>query len=168
MEVVIGKLFSPKGSLFISCNSWKICAHLCHLWLKCLFKVDARKTLKHMSMKRIEFIAATVGCSEALGWEIVQVHFDTMDAEFDEEDRKSPYLILSVNFEFSDDVQIDYHDGEDYGGDSLERIQLWRDRVLVFSGSGREFDVTFELSEDAFTELRHYLKEIVGSDRFQE
>ena len=119
-------------------------------------------------MKRKEFTAARVGWSEALDWEILHVHFDTMDADFDEENRKSPCLIISVNFEFGDDVQIEYHDGEDYAGDSLERIQLWRGRVLVFSGGGREFDVAFELNEDEFTELRHYLKVILGSDCFHE
>ncbi len=121
-----------------------------------------------MPSRRIEFTAATVECCEAIDWEIVQVNFDTMDSGFDEENRTSPYLMISANFEFNNLVQIEYYDGEDYEGDSLDRIQLWRRRVLAFSGCGHEFDIAFELSDDAFFELRHYLKVLLGSDCFQE
>ena len=121
-----------------------------------------------MPSRRIEFTAATVECSEAIDWEIVQVNFDTMDSGFDEENRTSPYLMISANFEFSSRVQIEYHDGEDYAGDSLDRIQLWRRRVLAFSDRGHEFDIAFELSDDAFLELRQYLKVLLRTDCFQE
>ena len=121
-----------------------------------------------MSTRKIQFTAATVECSEAIDWEIVQVNFDTMNSDFDEENRTSPYLMLSANFEFSSRVQLEYHDGEGYAGDGLDRIQLWRSRVLAFSGRGHEFDITFELSDDAFSELRQYLKVLLRSDCFQE
>jgi hypothetical protein len=116
----------------------------------------------------IQFTAATVQCSEAIDWENVQVNFDTMDSTFDEENRTTPYLLISANFEFSERVQIEYHDGKDYGGDSLNRIDLWRDRVFAISGRGCEFDISFELSDEAFAELREYLKVLQRSDCFRE
>lgn len=96
------------------------------------------------------------------------MNFDTMDSDFDEENRTSPYLMISANFELSKRVQIEYHDGEDYAGDSLDRIQLWRSRVLAFSGRGHEFDIAFELSDAAFSKLRQYLKVLLRSDCLQE
>jgi hypothetical protein len=121
-----------------------------------------------MSARKFQFTAATVECSDAIEWEIVQVSFDTMNSDFNEENRTSPYLMLCANFEFSRRVQLEYHDGEDYAGDSLDRIQLWRSRVLAFSGRGHEFDITFALSDDAFSELRQYLKVLLHSDCFQD
>jgi len=119
-------------------------------------------------MSSIQFTAATVECSEAIDWEIVQVSFDTMGSDFDEENRTSPYLMVSANFEFSKRVQIDYHDGRDYAGDSLARIDLWRNRVLAVSGRGYEFDIAFEICDGAFSELREYIKVLLRSDCFRE
>ena len=116
----------------------------------------------------IEFTAATVECSEAIDWEIVQVHFDTMDSTFNEEGRTSPYLMISANFEFSERVQVEFHDGSDYAGDWLGSVDLWRNRVLVLSKDGHEFDITFELSDEGFAELREYLKILRRADCFRQ
>ena len=116
----------------------------------------------------IQFTATTVQCSEAIDWEIVQVTFDTMDPSFDEENRTTPYLLISANFEFGERVQIEYQDGKDYEGDSLNRIDLWRNRIFAISGRECEFDVAFELSDEAFAELREYLKVLQRSDCFRE
>ena len=121
-----------------------------------------------MPRSKIQFTAATVQCSEAIDWEIVQVNFDTMARSFDEENRTTPYLLVSANFEFSERVQIEYHDGKDYAGDSLYRIDLWRNRIFAISGRGFEFDIAFELSEEAFVELREYLKVLQRADCFRE
>jgi len=121
-----------------------------------------------MPRSRIQFTAATVQCSEAIDWEIVRVNFDTMDPSFDEENRTTPYLSISANFEFSERVQIEYHDGKDYEGDSLNRIDLWRNRIFASSGRGCEFDIAFKLSAEAFAELREYLKVLQRSDCFRE
>jgi hypothetical protein len=120
------------------------------------------------SRRRLVFSAARVGCSEAIDWELVQVNFDTTDESFDEANRTTPYLLISARFEFSDRVEIEYHDGEDYAGDSVESIDLWRRRVLVASGQGHEFDIAIDLPDDAFTELREHLTAIMGSDCFCE
>jgi len=121
-----------------------------------------------MSPRRLQFTATRVECSEAIDWEIVQVNFDTMDRSFDEGERTLPCLLISANFEFSNCIQIEYHDGEDYAGGSLDRIDLRRSRVLAISGRGDEFDIAFQLSDDAFIELRQYLKVLLGSDCFRE
>jgi hypothetical protein len=121
-----------------------------------------------MSRIKIQFTAVTVQCSEAIDWEIVQVNLDTREATFDEENRTTPYLLISANFEFSERVQIEYHDGEDYAGDSLKRIDLWRNRIAAISGRGCEFEIDFEISDDSFAELREYLKVLLRSDCFRE
>jgi hypothetical protein len=89
-----------------------------------------------MPTKRIHISAVTVQCSEAIDWEIVQVTFDTEASDFDEENRTSEYLLLSANFEFGNDVQI-------------------------------EFDLRFDLSDDAFCELREHLKVLLRYDSFR-
>lgn len=121
-----------------------------------------------MTRIKIQFTAATVQCSEAIDWEIVQVNFDTMGPSFDEENRTTPYLLISANFEFSEHVQIEYHDGKDYAGDSLNRIDLWRDRIFAISGRGCEFDIAFDLSDEEFAEVREYLKVLRRADCFRE
>ena len=121
-----------------------------------------------MSDKTIQITATTIECSEAIDWEIVQVCFDTEPSSADEADRTSPYVMISVNFEFDAKVQIEFHDGKDYGGDILRRIDLWRNRALIISRSEREFDICFALTDDAFTELREYLKVLMQSDCFRE
>jgi hypothetical protein len=120
-----------------------------------------------MPTKRIHISAVTVQCSEAIDWEIVQVTFDTEASDFDEENRTSEYLLLSANFEFGNDVQIEFYDGDDYGGDCLEKMDLWRDRAIAVSVSGVEFDLRFDLSDDAFCELREHLKVLLRYDSFR-
>lgn len=121
-----------------------------------------------MTRKVLQFTATTVESSEAIDWEIVQVCFDTEPPSFDETDRTSPYLMIGANFEFGGEIQLEFHDGEDYGGDSLRRIDLWRNRVRVVSGRGFEFDIDFELADDAFAELREYLKVLLRLDCFRD
>ena len=123
--------------------------------------------MKYMSKKRIHFNAVTVKCCEAIDWELVQVTFDTEAADFDEENRTSEYLLLSANFEFGNDVQMEFHDGDDYDGDRLEKVDLWRNRAIAVSVRGYECDVRFDLADDAFCELRKYLKVLLRSDCFR-
>ena len=121
-----------------------------------------------MSVKTVQFTATTIECSEAIDWEIVQVCFDTRPSSADEEDRTTPYVLISVNFEFDGQVQLEFHDGHDYDGDILSRIDLWRNRAVVLSRSQTKFDICFDLSNDAFAELREYLKVLLHSDCFRE
>jgi hypothetical protein len=87
-----------------------------------------------MPRSKIQFTAAKVRCSEAIDWEIVQVNFDTLEPSVQDEERTSPYLSIFANFEFSERVQIAYLDGMDHEGDSLNRIDLWRNRISRFPG----------------------------------
>ena len=112
----------------------------------------------------MRFRAPTVSCSEAIDWEIVRVTFDTEADDFDEENRTSPYLSISANFEFSDAVQIEFHDGDDYSGGYLREVDLWRNKVRVLSRAGDCFEIDFELSDTAFTGLREYLKVLMQVD----
>jgi hypothetical protein len=124
--------------------------------------------LKKMSDQgsSLKFIATNVSCSEAIDWEIVRVTFDTVSDDFDENLRCSPYLSLSVNFEFDEDVQIEFYD-DDYNGGILNKIDLWRHQVRAYSDSGLMFDICFKLSTDRFTELRSYLKVLCRKDCFR-
>ena len=121
-----------------------------------------------MSRKHVQFRAITVDCSEAMDWEIVRVTFDTEAPDFDEENRTSPYLSISANFEFGDDVQLEFHDESDYNGDSLRKFDLWRSKAIAVSRRGYEFDITFDISENSFRELREFLKVLLRSDCFRE
>jgi len=120
------------------------------------------------SDKHFQFSAVTVECSEAIDWQIVRVTFDTEASDFDEENRASHYLSLSANFEFDEEVQAEFHDGSDYDGDQLRTLDLWRDRVVAITARGYEFAINFDLGNDAFCELRDYLKVLLRSDRFQQ
>lgn len=127
-----------------------------------------------MPPRVIQFIATTVDCSEAGDFEIVQVTFDTEEdgpEAHGSQERTSPYLLLSVNFEFEDDddVRLEFHDGNDYdGGYGVTRAELWRDRVRVVAQGGPTFEIGFELSEKAFKELRKFLKMVFRTDCFRE
>ena len=117
-----------------------------------------------MSQKSIHFNAQNVECSEAMDFEIVRVTFDTEASGFDEENRTSEFISLSTNFEFGNVVQIEFHDRVDYDADSLKKIDLWRNKAIAISARGVEFVVNFDLMDDAFSELRNYLKLLLGSD----
>ena len=114
----------------------------------------------------LNFTATNVSCSEAIDWEIVRVTFDTVADDFDEDLRITPFLSLNANFEFANDVQIEFFDN-DYSGGNLAKIDLWRDGVCAYSEAGLIFNINFEISTDRFTELRSYLKVLCRKDCFQ-
>ena len=121
-----------------------------------------------MQTRKIEFTATKVNCFEALDWEIVQVTFGTAESGIEEADRTSPYLLINVNFEFGSEVGMEFYDGEDYQGDALAHLALWRNRVIATSKGGCEFDICLHLSDTAFAELREYLRIILRADFYQE
>lgn len=118
--------------------------------------------------RRIQFTATVVDCSEAIDWEIVQVIFETAEQSLDESDRTSPYLLINVNFEFSRRVGMEFYDGKEYKADRLLRVDLWREHLLATSKGGYEFDINFNISEEAFAELREYLRILLLSDCYRE
>ncbi len=111
---------------------------------------------------KIDFHARQVNCSEAIDWEIVQVAFDSvLDGELNDtqSDRKSPYLMIGENFEFSGAPHAEYHDGEDWGGGvGIRKMELRRDMAFVDLKSDFTFSISFELSDERYDELKEYLR----------
>lgn len=64
----------------------------------------------------LAFEATAVSCDDAIDGEILQVCFDTVGAENDQKDRRTPYVLISRNFEFPSAATIEWHDGQDYNG----------------------------------------------------
>ena len=77
--------------------------------------------------------------------------------------------MLSANFEFDEEVSLEFHDGEDYdGGFRVRKVALWRDRVQLSTEDGSRFEASFELSRKVFADLRRHLKILKGEDCMQE
>lgn len=115
----------------------------------------------------LAFEAQFVRCADALDGEILWVTLDTIHETENEEDRHSPYVSLSQNFEFPGPPTFEWHDGTDYdGGAQIKLVTLTRDRVNMQLDRGRTIDVTFRLSESDFLALRSFLERIVGKRRF--
>ena len=64
----------------------------------------------------LAFRAKSVRCADAIDGEILQVCFDTMPASANEDERDTPYVLMSQNFEFPGPATIEWHDGSDYDG----------------------------------------------------
>jgi hypothetical protein len=118
------------------------------------------------SQMTLSFNARFVDCSDAIDGEILQVSFDTLPTNTDEEDRRSPYLLIGQNFEFPGPATVEWHDGTDYdGGGKITSIRLERDRLLMKHGKTMLFDVTFQLSDAAFGQLHNFLRRMID-DRY--
>jgi hypothetical protein len=115
----------------------------------------------------LSFDAPYVDCRNAMDWEIQQVVFDTTcDNTEDAEDRrkKSPYVLISRNFEFPGATTIEWHDGNDYDdGGSIRSASLEANRIKIILDASRTIDITFNLDTNHFEELKKYLKNILGS-----
>ena len=70
---------------------------------------------------KLAFEASIVSCADAIDGEIQQVKFDTTESNYDETDRRTPYVVIGRNFDFSDAATIEWHDGDDYDGASGPR-----------------------------------------------
>jgi hypothetical protein len=119
-------------------------------------------------MSGIQFTAVKVECSEAIDWEIMWVQFDSMEQCRDDGDRTGPYLSFSVNFEFGREVSIEFHDGTDYDGARAVDVDLWRTRIVTVIKGGPTFEIGFDLTEQAFGELRYYLSVMLPKRAFRD
>jgi hypothetical protein len=122
-----------------------------------------------ISSSRVQFEAHCVECSEVLDWEILQVSLDSIaDPEHDEFEsgRTTPCFGLSVNYEFDDRVQVEFHDGADYGGGSLRSLELWRTRLVAELTQGFAFDISFSVADDIFGDLCLYLGIMLRKTKF--
>jgi len=108
------------------------------------------------------FRAKSVRCSSAIGGEILQVCFDTMPASGDEEERDTPYVLVSQSFEFPGPATIEWHDGSDYdGGAKIVAVTLARDRALIKLKRNMEIDISFSIGDRRFAQLRSYLRRML-------
>jgi hypothetical protein len=113
----------------------------------------------------LAFQAKYVKCAAALGGEILQVCFDTVPESGEEEERDTPYVLISQNFEFPRPATIEWHDGSDYdGGAEIVSIRLKRDRVLIKLDRDLGLDVSFSLGDRRFAQLRSYLRRMLDEN----
>src|SRR5262245_21839744 len=110
----------------------------------------------------VAFNAEFVECSELLGGDIIQVSFDTMPPGHDEDERRSPSVLISCNFEFPGPATVDWHDGNDCdGGGRIISMTLKRDRILIRLDCAVDFDIAFRLSDGQFKRLGSYLSRMI-------
>ncbi len=111
---------------------------------------------------KLAFQAKYVECADAIDGELLQVTFDTIPPDRDEEGRESPYLLISRLFEFPGTATIEWHDGRDYdGGAEILSVVLSRSRLSIRLDQGLEIDVAFSVSDAKYTELISFLKPMV-------
>jgi len=111
---------------------------------------------------RLAFQAKRVECTDAIGGDLLQITFDTMPSDRDEDERETPYVLISRLFEFPDTATIEWHDGQDYdGGAEIVSVALSRSRVCIHLEQSLEIDVAFSVSDKKYTKLISFLKAMV-------
>src|SRR6266700_750886 len=96
----------------------------------------------------LAFEAKFVDCRDAIGGEILQVSFDTVSASHDEDERSTPYVLISRNFEFPGPARVEWHDGEDHdGGAEITSLSLQRKRVSVKLDRDLELEMAFHIPD---------------------
>jgi hypothetical protein len=112
----------------------------------------------------LRFKAAFVHVQNMLDGEILQVVFDTLAEEADEDSRRTPQVTISRNFEFPGGPQIEWHDGTEYdGGAAIRSVVFDRDRVTIEAGGGTRIEIEFSLTDLDFTATKRILKTMLGS-----
>jgi hypothetical protein len=110
----------------------------------------------------LTFEATAVSCDDAMDGEILRVCFDTVSAAQDEEERRTPYVLIMQNFEFPGPATIEWHDGHDYdGGADIDSVTLGRTRVSIRLRRAIDIDVTFQIAERQFVQLSTYLTRMI-------
>lgn len=113
------------------------------------------------------FKARFVSCADAIDGEILQVSFDTMPERHDEDERRTPYVLISRNFEFPESATIEWHDGIDYdGGAEVICLTLARDRVLIKLDRELDINVSFSIGDRQFAKMSSYLKRMLEDSVF--
>jgi hypothetical protein len=110
----------------------------------------------------LAFDATRIDCADALGGEILQVNFETVPEDQDEDQRSTPYVLISRNFEFPDSATIEWYDGHDYnGGAEIVTITLRRTCITIRVDQELDFEVTFHLPDNKFKKLTSFLRRIM-------
>lgn len=114
----------------------------------------------------LTFEAKLVSCVDAIDGEILQVTFDTIPESQDEDERSTPYVLISRNFEFSDSASVEWHNGNNYdGGSEIVVVTLSRTSILIILDSGFDINVGFRLPDKKFAQLKSFLGEMLDNDR---
>ena len=88
--------------------------------------------------------------------------FDTVPSSHDEDERCTPYVLVSRNFDFPDSATVEWHDGKDYhGGAEITSVTLKRDRVSIKLDRELGFEVAFRLHDRKFARLRSFLRRMI-------
>ena len=110
----------------------------------------------------LAFEAKRVSCADAMDGEVLQVSFDTVPESQAEGESRTPYVLISRNFEFPDSATIEWHDGHDYDeGAEILSVALRRGGVWIEIDRELEFDVTFRLPAKKFAILTSFLRKMI-------
>ena len=97
----------------------------------------------------------------------MQVSFDTMPKSKDEDERDTPYVLISRNFEFPGTATVEWHDGSDYdGGAEIVLVTLTRERVLIELDRDMEIDVSIGIGDRRFAQLSSFLRRMLDEGAF--
>ena len=106
--------------------------------------------------------ATSIDFADALEGEIRQVIFDTVPEDQDEDQRSTPYILISRNFECPGSATIEWHDGHDYdGGAEILSVTLKRTRITLCVNRELNFEVTFHLPDKKFKKLTSFLRKMM-------
>ncbi len=113
---------------------------------------------------KLAFEAKFVDCCDAIGGEILQLSFDTVPSNHDADERCTPYVLISRNFEFPDPATVEWHDGADYdGGAEIRSLILQRDRVSIKLNRDLELEVAFRVPDKKFATLKSFLSRMIDA-----
>ncbi len=92
----------------------------------------------------------------------MQVCFDSMPKSKEEDERDTPYSLISRNFEFPGSATVEWHDGSDYdGGAEIVLLTLTRERALIKLDRDLEIDASFAIGDRRFAQLSSYLRKML-------
>ena len=109
----------------------------------------------------LAFEAEWVDCADAMDGEILQVTLDTIAPDHDEDERCTPYVRLSQNFEFPGPATIEWHDGKDYDGARIVSLILSRSRVVIKLDRDLDIEAAFRLDDGQFARLKSFLTRMI-------
>ena len=113
---------------------------------------------------RLAFEAKFVDCGDAIGGEILQLSFDSVSASHDADERCTPYVLISRNFEFPGPATIEWYDGQNYdGGAEIRSLNLQRDRVSIKLDRDLELEVVFRVTDKKFATLKSFLSRMIDA-----
>ncbi len=113
---------------------------------------------------RLAFEAKFVNCTDAIDGEILQLSLDTVPASHHEDERCTPYVLISRNFEFPGAATVEWYDGQNYdGGAEIRSLNLRKDRVSIKLDRDFELEVVFRVTDKKFARLKSFLSRMIDA-----